>query len=230
MISLLVLTGIIIIAYTHVKYKYRLVLKIMNLNSAKASRGRPKTLNRDHILDVAMQAYWKEGINGVPLNEICRKAKVSKPGLYREFGNEDGLMKAVLVEYREKVILPIYQMLATDTPFRETLDKLALFMTTANDDQEVPKGCLLVKMRDAHARLGEATREQIDHTQEEVLTNFEDWVERSKSKGEFATDMSSQFAAAYIDSQLSNALTQIARGEQNNNVKKILTMAFSMLG
>jgi hypothetical protein len=75
-----------------------------------------------------------------------------------------------------------------------------------------------------------ATREQIDRTQEQVLTVYEDWVERSKAKGEFSADMSSQFAVTYIDAQLSNALSQIARGEQSNNVKKILTMAFSMLG
>lgn len=202
----------------------------MSNNPSKASRGRPKTLNRDHVLDVAMHAYWKEGIDGISLNEICRKCNVSKPGLYREFGNEDGLMKAVLLTYQEKVLIPILQMLTTGAPFRETLDNLVSFVTTVNDNQEVPKGCLLVKMRESRMRVGEATREQIDRTQEQILTAYEDWVERSKAKGEFSAEMSSQFAATYIDAQLSNALSQIARGEHNGNVKKILTMAFSMLG
>lgn len=201
----------------------------MDSNSVKASRGRPKTLNRDHTLDVAMQAYWKEGIDGVSLNEICRKAKVSKPGLYREFGNEDGLMKAVLLAYQERVLTPILQMLTANVSFREALDNLVSFVTMVNDNHEVPKGCLLVKMRESRMRIGEATREQIDHTQEQVLTAYGDWVERSRAKGDFSADMSSQFAAAYIDAQISNALSQMARGEQNNKVKKILTMAFSML-
>ena len=59
-----------------------------------------------------------------------------------------------------------------------------------------------------------------------ALTAYEDWVERSKAKGEFSADMSSQFAATYIDAQLSNALSQIARGEDSNNVKQILIVAF----
>ncbi|MEL7069579.1 MAG: TetR/AcrR family transcriptional regulator [Cyanobacteria bacterium J06581_3] len=202
----------------------------MDANPAKASRGRPKTLNRDHVIDVAMHAYWKEGIDDISLNEICRRCEVSKPSLYREFGSEDGLMKAVLLTYQEQVLTPMQQMLTTDAPFRETLDNLVSFVTTVKGDQEAPKGCLLVKMRESRMRVGEATRDQIDRAQEQGLTAYEGWVEHSKAKGEFTADMSPQFAATYIDAQLSNALSQIARGEQSSDVKKILIVAFSMLG
>ena len=201
----------------------------MNSNSTKAPRGRPKTLNRNHILDVAMQAYWQEGIDDISLNEICRKAKVSKPGLYREFGNEDGLMKAALLVYWQKVLTPMLQIVNTDASFGETLDSLVSFATTVNENQDVPKGCLLVKMRESRMRTGEATREQIDSIHGQILTAYEEWVEDSKAKGEFSADMSPQFAATYIDAQLSNALAQIARGEQSNTVRAILTMAFSVL-
>jgi AcrR family transcriptional regulator len=177
-----------------------------------------------------MDAYWKEGIGNVSLNEICRRCDISKPSFYREFGNEDGLMKAVLLAYDEQVIAPVTQMLKTEAPFRETLDNLVSFVTTASDNREAPKGCLLVKMRESRMRAGEATREQIDDIQEKRLTAYEKWVERSKTKGQFPTDMSSHFASTYIDAQLSSALSQIARGEDSQVVKKILIVAFSMLG
>ena len=202
----------------------------MSRNSVKTLRGRPKTLNRDHVVDVAMYAYWKEGIDNVSLNEICRRCAVSKPGLYREFGSEDGLMKAVLLAYQEQVLTPVLQMLTTEASFRETLDHLVSFVTTGNGNQEVPKGCLLVKMRESRLRVGEATREQIDRAKERGLTAYEVWVARSKEKGEFSVDMSPQFAATYIDAQLSAALSQIARGEESGHVQKILRIAFSMLG
>lgn len=202
----------------------------MSKDIVKASRGRPKTLNRDHVVDVAMQAYWKEGIDAMSLNEICRRCEISKPGFYREFGNEDGLMKAVILAYQERVLTPVFQMLNTDTPFRETLNTLVSFVTEVNDNQEAPKGCLLVKMRESRMHVGDATREQIDFAHEQALKAYEEWVERSKKKGEFTANMSSQFASTYIDAQLSHALSQIARGEDNQIVKKILTLAFSMLG
>lgn len=201
----------------------------MSKNIVKASRGRPKTLNRDHVVDMAMQAYWKEGIDAMSLNEICRRGEISKPGLYREFGSEDGLMKAVILAYQEQVLTRVLQMLNTDTPFRETLDDLVSFVTEVNDNQEAAKGCLLVKMRESRMRVGDATREQIDFAHKQALKAYEEWVERSKKKGEFTVNMSSQFASTYIDAQLSHALSQIARGEDNLMMKKILRLAFSVL-
>ena len=63
----------------------------------------------------------------------------------------------------------------------------------------------------------------------EALTVYEDWVERAQAKGEFSGELPSRFAAIYIDAQSSNALSLLARGEPNDEVKQILTVAFSML-
>ena len=70
--------------------------KTPTVTPAKA-RGRPRTLQRDHVINVAMESYWVSGPSNVSVNDICKRANVSKPGLYREFGNEDGLQKEVQV-------------------------------------------------------------------------------------------------------------------------------------
>ncbi|MBB1420005.1 TetR/AcrR family transcriptional regulator [Pseudoalteromonas sp. SG44-1] len=198
-------------------------------NTVKPVRGRPKTLDRDHVLDVAMDSYWKDNIGNLSLNEICRRSGVSKPGLYREFSNEDGLMKAVLIRYQEQVLEPVQQMLNSDVPFKEALDNLISFATSVNCHDESPNGCLFIKMRESRVHLGKETQAQIDFLEKQGLLFFKKWVERSKTKGEFSVDMSSEFAATYIDAQLSNASTQLARGVAPETVKKILLVAFSVL-
>lgn len=202
----------------------------MNLNPVKPSRGRPKTLDRDHVLDVAMNSYWKEGIGSLSLNEICRRSGVSKPGLYREFSNEDGLMKAVLIRYQEQVLSPVQEMLNSDSPFREVLGNLVSFATSVSCNRESPMGCLFVKIREARVHLGEATRAQVDFLEEQGLSTFKEWVKRSKAKGEFSANISPEFAATYIDAQLINASSLLAHGKDPQTVKKILLVAFSMLG
>lgn len=201
----------------------------MNSNTVKPVRGRPKTLDRDHVLDVAMDSYWKDNIGNLSLNEICRRSGVSKPGLYREFSNEDGLMKAVLIRYQEQVLEPVQQMLNSDVPFKEALDNLISFATSVNCHDESPNGCLFIKMRESRVHLGKETQAQIDFLEKQGLVFFKKWVERSKTKGEFSVDMSSEFVATYIDAQLSNASTQLARGVAPETVKKILLVAFSVL-
>ena len=201
----------------------------MSLDSIKPSRGRPKTLDRDHVLDVAMNSYWKENIANLSLNEICRRSGVSKPGLYREFSNEDGLMKAVLIRYQEQVLDPVQQMLNSATPFRDALDNLVVFATSVSCNHESPNGCLFIKMRESRIHLGEETRAQVDFLEGQGLVTFRKWVERSKAKGEFTADMSPEFAATYIDAQLGNASSQLARGEDPQMVQKILVAALSIL-
>ena len=200
----------------------------MNTERSKPARGRPKTLDRERILDVAIRSYWTESIDGVSLNEICRRAEVSKPGLYREFGNEDGLMTAALIRYFESAYAPIHRMLTADAPFRKTLDAFINFASADRADQGVPNGCLFVQMYNARARTGVATQDQLDHFQNQVLSAYEGWVDRSKSAGEISINIPTQFAAIYIDAQFTNAMSQQARGEKAETIRDVLKLAFSV--
>lgn len=200
----------------------------MSSRISQAPRGRPKTLNRNRVVDVAMQAYWVEGITGISLNEICRRCEVSKPGLYREFGNEEGLLQAVILAYQEQVLATVLQMLHDKRPFQQTLADLVSFVTSEHDGEQVHKGCLLVKMRDHRMQLSNATRTHIDQAHHQVLTAYEEWVKRAKNSREYTAELSPQLAAIYIDAQLSNALTQIGRGDDPATVRAILNVAFSI--
>jgi len=199
----------------------------LNTEQSKPSRGRPKTLDRARALDTAIRSYWTDGIDGVSMNEICRRAEVSKPGLYREFGNEDGLMKAALIQYFESAYAPIHQILAADAPFCKTLDTFITFASADRADQGIPNGCLFVQMYNVRTRTGAATLDQLDHFQNQVLSAYEGWVGRSKAKGEFSNNISTQFAAIYIDAQFCNAMSQQARGEKAETIRDVLKLAFS---
>ena len=87
--------------------------------STAPRRGRPKTFDRDHVIAVAMDCYWREGTDAIPLNELCRRADVAKPGIYREFGGEDGLTDAVLERYAGTVLAPTWELTTHDRPFAE---------------------------------------------------------------------------------------------------------------
>ena len=198
-------------------------------NNSNAPRGRPRTLNRDHVLDVAMQAYWHDGVDNVSVNEICKKANVAKPGLYREFTNEDGLMKAALQSYQKKILAPLFEALKADAPFRETLGYIVASITMENHDEQAPKGCLMAKMRQARSYMGAGTQAEISHIHEQVLDALHDWVLRSKTKGEFTADLPPKLAATYVDAQMHCAMLQLAQGEENKTVKEVLTLSFSVL-
>ena len=191
-------------------------------------KGRPKTIDLERIKNVAMINYWSDGPTNVSLNEICFKAKISKPGLYREFGGEDGLMKSVLLLYKNTLIQQILDLLKLEKTFDETLDLLIAFVIGNKDEEHKKKGCLLAKFRQSREKFGEKTQEQIDIILRERCLNFELWIKKAKSKGEFDLPLSSKFVARYIISQLDYAISGLANGEKNNNIKDVLTLSLSV--
>ncbi len=199
------------------------------MDANKPLRGRPKTLSREHTLDVAMEAYWTEGVDMISLNALCKLAKISKPGLYREFGNEDGLMVAVLEQYEEQYLVQIRSLFLAKRPMKEAFDELLDFLFSSLDPEELPKGCLLVKMRELHLRLGEKTKNKVDQVHMHMLDTYKPFLHYAQESGELNKDFSIDFAAMYVDSQLMHAVSQLARGENPKLIREMLILALSVL-
>ena len=173
-----------------------------------------------------MASYWCDGVRNVSMNEICRRADVSKPGVYREFGSEDGLMEAAIEHYRATVIGPLLELLASDLPFAEVLERLLLFMTEPSGQ---PAGCLLADLRSAPGRLGPGTAARVDAVTEELRQAYEHWFHRAQALGEVDAVISPDLATHFIDTQLTTVLVQMALGAEPRLIRAQAELAFSAL-
>lgn len=192
-------------------------------------RGRPKTFNNSEVINYAMYNYWGKGVNKVSINEICRKCKVSKPSLYREFGGEDGLMKETVLLYKRKIVEPLLKVLENRNTFRASLYKIISIFTRSQNKNDIPKGCLLVKLNESSSDVGKETRNAINQTKQHMIKSFENWIDISKDKGEISKKIPSKLAASYIDVQFDNALSMLIKNKDKNTVKKFLLLALSPL-
>ena len=192
-------------------------------------KGRPKTIDLERIKNVAMVNYWSDGPTNVSLNEICFKAKISKPGFYREFGGEDGLMHSVLLLYKNTLIKQILNILKLEKPFDETIDLLIEYVIEKRDEEHIKNGCLLAKFRQSRDKFGKETKKQIDIILRERYLVFELWIKKAKSKGEINNQLSTNFITNYIISQLDYAVSGLANGEKNNYIKDVLTLTLSVI-
>lgn len=189
-------------------------------------RGRPKVLERDHVLHTALMCYWSDGPTNVSIGEICIKTGASKPGVYREFGSDDGLKEAVLEAYGTMVLAPIHGILASEQPFEQSLKALISFTVQDRQALGVPDGCLLVEMRAHWDELGEITRKKVDQLRLDTLGNYEKWIERAKAKGQFRADIPTDMAALYVDTQTGGAMRMQKEGVPNAIIEQILKLAF----
>jgi AcrR family transcriptional regulator len=61
--------------------------------------GRPKIINREAVINIALTQYWEHGIENVSLTNIANLLKISRPTIYNEFSNEDNLIAEVIQKY-----------------------------------------------------------------------------------------------------------------------------------
>ncbi|MEO0492920.1 MAG: TetR/AcrR family transcriptional regulator [Actinomycetota bacterium] len=200
----------------------------MTDDDVQRPRGRPKTFDRAHTLDVATQSWWRDGIDGISLNEICRRAGVSKPGVYREFGNEDQLMDAALTHYVDTVLASALASLSAGRPFQETLDGLVAYATHA-DTPEMPAGCLFAGMRNQQWRLGPVTSAHVDRLRVDAVAAYAAWLQRCVDAGEIELRASAEVTAAFVEAQLTMMLTRTAAGDDPEALRDHARLAFAVL-
>ena len=159
----------------------------------------------------AMNLYWAEGL-GVSLNEICRQAGIAKTSFYREFGSEDELMARAIRCYSDTFV---------------THSSLPAPMTSQAQPVSMPSSAISLtgtirrrrvaacwrKCAHAPEGIGPQAKVRFEHCKTAQLAALEGFVTRARHRGEIAPDSDVSLTAAYIDNQISNALTLKARGE-----------------
>ena len=69
----------------------------------KRGPGRPREFDPDHALDRAVELFWADGFDGVDVERIADAAGVTKPSLYRLFGDKSSIFLHALKRYGETV-------------------------------------------------------------------------------------------------------------------------------
>ncbi len=193
------------------------------------NRGRPKTLDREHVLQTAVMQYWDVSPTDVSIGEICKLTGASKPGIYREFGSDDGLKCAALESYRSLALWPLFDILERDQSFEAAKTALVAFTTQDREALGVPSGCLFVAMRAQRDSLGSATGKRVDRLRQEVLDAYMVWIEAAKSKGECSAKIPTDTAALYFDAQNGGAMRMQKEGVENATIATVLRYAFAMI-
>ncbi|MFZ1681003.1 MAG: TetR/AcrR family transcriptional regulator [Rhizobiaceae bacterium] len=182
-------------------------------------------MSAEKVLDVAMTAYWHGDPADVSLNEICQRAGVSKPSVYREFGSEDGLMRSALDSYAATVLSDVFAILQGGKGLRETLQALIDF---ASNDPRMETGCLFYKMRAGKHRLGPQTRARVEEFDAVGQSAYAAFLQARRDAGDWRGGLPVAEGAKYLGEQFALAITQRASGEDPGRIRQMLALALSV--
>ncbi len=89
---------------------------------------------RAQLIEVGRSAFARKGYEATSVEEIAKRAKVSKPIVYEHFGGKEGLYAVIVDREVEHVVAVISQAISSGSP-RERLEKAALAFLTYVKDQ-----------------------------------------------------------------------------------------------
>lgn len=176
-----------------------------------------------------MMQYWANGPADVSINDICKKLGVSKPGIYREFGSDDGMKAAALQAYQALAIEPFLALFKPEQSLFETLEDIVAFLMQDRNEVGVPKGCLFVTMRAQRDRLGPETLEVLDKSREYFLTRIGNWVQATKQAGVFRRNVPTKTAAHQIDALHAGAMRMQKENEPAKEIEEFLRFALTSI-
>jgi len=124
----------------------------MVTNGTKRPRGRPKGFIPDEALDRAVEMFWEHGYEGVDVDRIAHAVNVTKPALYRAFGDKPTLLLRAVERYAMTYIADRMAAFQAEPDIRKAVTAFCEATVNAAAN-EARGGCML-----AAAALGQSER------------------------------------------------------------------------
>ena len=187
------------------------------------SRGRPRKASKAQIVENAMALYWQDGLATRSLNELCRQLEVSKPGLYREFGGEDGLIADCLTLYGQISKNAFEAIISDNQPFNVQLTEFIDQIFTFHD--QFPQGCLLMQASREQRVLGPASLDALQSAGADFFKMVHSWVRSAQERGDIASNVSADVTSFQILAQIHSIHSGLAGGLAKKLVRELTDLS-----
>ena len=112
------------------------------------SRGRPRSFDRQVVLDRSVDLFWEKGAAAASVRVLERELGIGQSSLYNTFGSKDGLINETIDNYQQRLDKAVFSRL--EHPGRDALED---FVDALVDwiCQENHRGCLVLNLAAEHA-------------------------------------------------------------------------------
>ena len=126
---------------------------MVNNTEPRRPPGRPLSFDPNAALDEAVELFWAEGYEAVDVERIARAVGVTKPSLYRLFGDKSSLFLHALQRYGTIYGTEALETFAAESDIAKAVTAFLELTVRASTRAGRPLGCLL-----ACIAVGEAGR------------------------------------------------------------------------
>lgn len=164
--------------------------------------GRRRSLETDKALPLIVRLFWRHGYDGLTLDQVAQELGVTKPTLFRTFGDKEDLFAQALDAYYVEFIKPGEDRLDAAPDLRSAVT--ACFSTAIERivDGDNPPGCFLTDTSLSGGFPSGPVAETLARLQQPALVLLDAKIEAAIEGGEIDPATDPQAILHYILAQL----------------------------
>ena len=189
---------------------------------------RGKTFDPGSKLDVAVDLFWRRGVDATGVQDIVEALGVNRGSLYATYGDKEQLWRATLSRYCDLLYGQLLAVLAEEGPLVPRLR--GLLEALADPGTGRPRGCLIVNAITERLPRDVGTQEIVDHQASRVEGALVEAFRAAGTAGEIGSCWSTRQLARFVVATVQGLYVLDRAGASREAMGDVIDVAMSALG
>lgn len=177
---------------------------------------RPSKFNRDEAVEIAMDAFWKDGYEASSVKALSERLGITRSSFYNAFESREALFAEVLDRYAAQSPDRAFADLVGDGQVRALITRTFRAACRARAADPDARGCLAVKSVDELCNRDRVLSPLLEDAILRNVSRIERLLDFGKETGELPTSLDSHATALALKAQLVglNVISKVIRDER----------------
>lgn len=163
---------------------------------------RPRSFDRDEMLDRAVVEFWRHGYNALGLDDLLGRIGLSRASMYNTFGTKTDFYAEALDRYRATEGDKFRARLDEADSAVQAVQQVFDLIVEQSIDPERPRGCFVVAATSERSSDDSRTATQVDEQLGILYKLFETFFDDAIEAGEFRPDFDTTRWARFVVSAI----------------------------
>lgn len=167
-------------------------------NQNPRPRGRPRTFDRDEVLDRAIITFWACGYSGASVDNLTEAMRINRPSLYATFGSKHDLFLEVIDRYASTFGCLPSRALKRNLDARKVVAEFFKVCIRCATSKGKPRGCLIANVATIEAERNTKVRKKVSKMFADTDRAIADYFQAAQDDGRLSDEHDPQALARTV--------------------------------